>query len=115
MRMFLNWSITAGPIVFDWWHVDSIAGLVLSVAICSLAAILYECINRKIAPLITDKRLSIGLYGMKVVLSVFMMLALMSFNGFIIMGIITGAMVGYAAFNQETATAIRTGDICTCY
>lgn len=88
--MYLNWSLTAGPIVFKWWHTESLLEIMLS---CIVVFAISASRHAMFKPVTLV--MSTCIYGLKSLISVFNMLALMSFNGYIIMFIILGEMAGY--------------------
>ena len=100
--MSLNWSVKVGPVVFSWWQTETVAGLLADVWIMFLITVLAEAVNRKFMDMIPYKWRSIG-HAIHVALSTFLMLALMSFNGWIILAIILGHVFGYQMFRKPEA------------
>lgn len=97
MHMSLYWSADLGPVVVDWWRTSSVAVLVLSCMILAGIAIGSEFVSRRLMRECPPKARPLA-YSLRCALSTFLMLALMSFNGWVIVSIIIGYVVGYCMF-----------------
>lgn len=97
MHMHLYWSADLGPVVFDWWRTNNIWMLVVSCVILAALSTTSEFVGRRAMRECPNKSRP-ALYAVRCSLSSFLMLALMSFNGWAIASIIIGYTIGYALF-----------------
>jgi copper transporter 1 len=123
--MIWNWSYH-NTIVFSWWHTSSAIGLFaacLLVVTISLSheyiaffqaqhdreALTHEATYASLAQhgainYQVPGRLQRSLfYGMRTFFTVFLMLIMMTFNGFLIISIITGAVIGHYLLGRGAA------------
>ncbi|KAG8905888.1 hypothetical protein FRB99_008029 [Tulasnella sp. 403] len=110
-------------IVFRSWHTSSVAQFFISCLIIVLIGVLFEWLRKvqrfydaKLArgtatPGQGPKKLQVGprllraaLYGTLVFISFFIMLVFMTYNGYLIISVIIGAMLGHYILNQELDT-----------
>lgn len=106
----LYWGSEVGPIVFDWWQVHSPIGLAISTFLVIWIAMAHEWLGRYWVKMQNLSQFKPIVYGLKYCLSIFLMLAIMTFNGFIILGIITGTIIGYYLFRSDCDEQI----VCNC-
>ncbi|KAI9477408.1 copper transpport protein [Coemansia sp. RSA 989] len=133
MNMALNWDTDNVCILFDFWRITSTTSLVLSCAAVFVLGYLYELSRARVrfwelatysngsaaraqleTPLVTadgfDKRarwMRALLYGLLVAYSYSLMLIFMTYNGFLILAVIGGAVVGHYKFSTDTPGAVR--------
>jgi hypothetical protein len=92
MKMYLNWDVEAGPVVFDWWRVDSLVGLAISCIAISFIAFARHALPKGMPP--------VPQHAVQLTVSTFLMLVLMSFNGWMIGSLIAGSTVGFWMFKD---------------
>ncbi|CAI4968459.1 ANM_HP_G0076580.mRNA.1.CDS.1 [Saccharomyces cerevisiae] len=111
MNMLFSWSYKNTCVVFEWWHIKTLPGLILScLAIFGLAYI-YEylkyCVhkrqlsqrvllpNRSLTKINqADKVSNSILYGLQVGFSFMLMLVFMTYNGWLMLAVVCGAIWG---------------------
>ncbi|CAG8645136.1 2562_t:CDS:2 [Acaulospora morrowiae] len=142
--MLFNWEYRNLCIVFSWWGVNSIPGLILSCAIICILAITFEVlrfVSRKY-----DEKIYLSghrpleeetanaststntgnsrpvrithiqqimrslIYSIQVLLSFFLMLMFMTYNGFVMISVVIGAGIGYFFFGRHVLTKVEVGE-----
>lgn len=121
--MLWHWSVN-NAIVFNWWRTSSRFGLFCAAVLTFLITILYEAVaflqNKQDREAITHQinlqtlaippmqfeapgklRRSV-LYGVRTYLSILLMLIVMSFNGYLILAVVYGAIAAHYIFGQGT-------------
>ncbi|KAK9759606.1 copper transpport protein [Basidiobolus ranarum] len=127
MNMVFTWDYSNMCLVFDNWQVRSSGGLVAACIVTFAIAVAYELIRWGIR--VTDRRifknekalkdsshkngffvytvpwvkqiLRALLYAIQVLISFFLMLIIMSYNGYIMFSLVLGAFVGFLLFCRD--------------
>ncbi|CAI4064093.1 hypothetical protein SKDZ_08G2210 [Saccharomyces kudriavzevii ZP591] len=111
MNMLFSWSYKNTCIVFEWWHIKTLPGLILSCLAIFGMAYLYEylkyCIHKKqlaqrallpnrsqVKINQADKVSNSILYGLQVGFSFMLMLVFMTYNGWLMLAVVCGAIWG---------------------
>ena len=124
--MIWNWS-THNVIVFSWWTTNSILGLIsacIAIALISLGyeaissfqcyldqcvfamehhapvGVVFEGVRRRPA---SGNMVRASLYGLRSFAGIFLMLIMMTFNGYLILAIVVGAVLGHYFFGGRAA------------
>lgn len=119
--MWWNWS-THNTIVFEWWQTSSRIGLFAATLLTILITIIYEAVaflqakqdREAITHQINLQTLAIPpmqfeapgklrralMYGLRTYLSILLMLIIMSFNGFLILAVVFGAIIAHHIFGH---------------
>lgn len=105
MNMLFTWDYNNLCIVFRWWHISTAFQLAVSMVIVAALGAGYELLRCRIRNL--DKRnitatanppsrleLAIG-YGAQVFYSYMLMLVFMTYNGWIMIAVSLGAVLGF--------------------
>lgn len=123
--MIWNWDPRA-IIVFSWWTTTSYAGLLFSSFLVVLISLLHELVGyyqaqrdrdalahevsyaslaaHGVVQYQTPGRVQRALlYGMRTYLTILLMLIMMTFNGYLIISIIVGAIIGHYMLGQGAA------------
>ncbi|KAJ2252284.1 copper transpport protein [Coemansia sp. RSA 455] len=133
MNMAFNWSTENVCVLFDFWRVNSSTSLVLTCAAVFLLGYLYELARAGVrgwekshapsgtlvstsssTPLVgtdairNDIRWKRALfYGLLVAYSYSLMLIFMTYNGFLILAVIGGAVTGHYAYSSDEWGSVR--------
>lgn len=111
MNMLFSWSYKNTCVVFEWWHIKTLPGLILSCLAIFGLAYLYEylkyCVhkrqlsqrvllpNRSLTKINqADKVSNSILYGLQVGFSFMLMLVFMTYNGWLMLAVVCGAIWG---------------------
>lgn len=122
-RMHLNWSTTLGNVIFSWWTVETGLGFITTLLSLSVITILGQAIRSWLAfreastSMILlpsfDSPVRSGLagqmmkprdffnsflVGIQTFIAFMLMLAAMTFNGYVILSIVLGQSIGYYIF-----------------
>ena len=125
--MIWNWN-THNTIVFSWWTTKSILGLISACIGITLISLGYEAISslqryldqnvfvmeHQHAPVGAvfegiNRRPASGnmaralLYGLRSFVGIFLMLIMMTFNGYLVLAIVVGAILGHYFFGGRVA------------
>lgn len=128
MKTFIEWNVQVGNIVYGWWYSYTLFGLIVSCTILALIAILNQALrswhsfrevndslrllptfepvnqvssysNRLVWQTMHTRSLFTSfLVGLQAYITAILMLAMMSFNGFIIISIVGGHAAGHYIF-----------------
>ncbi|KAJ2321157.1 copper transpport protein [Coemansia sp. RSA 2681] len=133
MNMAFNWSTENVCVLFDFWRVNSSTSLVLTCAAVFLLGYAYEVARAGVrgwekshapsgtlvstsssTPLVgadairNDIRWKRALfYGLLVAYSYSLMLIFMTYNGFLILAVIGGAIAGHYAYSSDDWGSVR--------
>ncbi|CAI4481420.1 AVB_G0025500.mRNA.1.CDS.1 [Saccharomyces cerevisiae] len=111
MNMLFSWSYKNTCVVFEWWHIKTLPGLIFSCLAIFGLAYLYEylkyCVHkRKLSQRVllpnrsltkinqADKVSNSILYGLQVGFSFMLMLVFMTYNGWLMLAVVCGAIWG---------------------
>jgi hypothetical protein len=103
MHMSLYWGIDIGPVVFGWWTVEGPWGLAATLSGVFLAAFIREFVSRRCLKMQIPNILKMLVYSLNTILTIFIMLTLMTFNGFVLLAVVLGATIGYYLFYSESS------------
>lgn len=148
MDMTWNWNSQNVCVVFQWWAINGVWQLILSVMGVAAIALFHEwfrrfnqirerklavrlereardidraedveaaTLSREAVPLVglarrkravsnQDQLLRALLYAVQVMVSYFLMLVIMTYNGFLVLGAIIGATAGFFIFETDVPT-----------
>ncbi|KAF8242383.1 Ctr-domain-containing protein [Wilcoxina mikolae CBS 423.85] len=133
MSMLFTWNTQDLCLVFRWWHITSTFSLILSLLAVVALGVGYEylrVISRRyearvdadaaggapteesslLAPAGRRKHGSIGkglFYGAQVFYSFFIMLLFMTYNGWVMIAVAVGAVVGYVLWGEEAGSSVK--------
>ncbi|KAJ2001216.1 copper transpport protein [Coemansia thaxteri] len=133
MNMAFNWSTENVCVLFDFWRVNSSTSLVLTCAAVFLLGYFYEYARAAVriweksnapsgtlvttgpsTPLVNTGAICNGIrwrralfYGLLVAYSYSLMLIFMTYNGFLILAVIGGAIAGHCAYSSDDWGAVR--------
>ncbi|KAJ1794555.1 copper transpport protein [Coemansia sp. RSA 1807] len=128
MNMALNWSTDNVCVLFDFWRITSGMSLVFSCAAVFALGYLYELSRTRVrswelaqltgrarleTPLVADglgrsaRWMRAVMYGLLVAYSYSLMLIFMTYNGFLILAVIGGAIAGHYAYATDALGAVR--------
>ncbi|ODV59326.1 low-affinity Cu transporter [Ascoidea rubescens DSM 1968] len=122
--MLFTWNYKNLCIIFSWWHIRSLLGLVFSLLLLVLISAGYEWLKYKIlkyeksltgnallpnTPSTGDiikiqqkkKIINSFLYGLQVGYSFMLMLVFMTYNGWAMISVVVGAILGKYLWNTE--------------
>ncbi|CAG8446040.1 12681_t:CDS:2 [Acaulospora morrowiae] len=138
MPMLLNWNTEGLYVVFSWWHPNNIGLLLLSMLFCVLLAIVHEFLKyllkydlrlRQSPDLEKSKKIEaekiIGIsynqrvlrtlvFSAQTILAYFLMLIVMTYNGFFILAVVLGAAIGYFIWGMpaKTNSSVEASTVC---
>jgi len=122
MHMLWNWETIDACIVFESWHVRSMAQFVVSCLVIVFIGVAFEWlrrVQRKYDEALagggmsaagvkrlgaTPRLLRAALYSALTFISFFVMLIFMTYNGFLIVAVVAGAFIGHYVWNGELVT-----------
>ncbi|KAJ1662643.1 copper transpport protein [Coemansia sp. RSA 1646] len=135
MNMSLNWSTENVCVLFDFWRVNSTTSLVFTCAAVFMLGYFYECLRAKLRSWETRTASSGGTgaladatstliprdttsgtsirwkraiyYGLMVAYSYSLMLIFMTYNGYLIISVIGGAIAGHYSYSIDEPGAVR--------
>lgn len=109
MNMSFTWSYKNLCIIFGWWQIKTTMGLILSCLTLTLISITYEWFRYRLQIYNRGKSLQGNhqrnsriyasvLYGIQVAFSFLLMLVFMTYNGWLMISVILGAILGHYWF-----------------
>ncbi|KAJ2755171.1 copper transpport protein [Coemansia sp. BCRC 34490] len=135
MNMSLNWSTDNVCVLFDFWRINSLTSLLLTCATVFLLGYFYEYLRAKIhgwqviavsrsgTNLLADsanntnpRDTALGTrlrwrravyYGLMVAYSYSLMLIFMTYNGYLIIAVIGGAIAGHYSYSIDEPGSVR--------
>ncbi|KAJ2770678.1 copper transpport protein [Coemansia nantahalensis] len=135
MNMALNWSTDNVCVLFDFWRINSATSLVFSWAAVCLLGYMYELFRARVrrwelslasedapgahvlpatppgAPSADGRKCTRWrralYYGLLVAYSYSLMLVFMTYNGYLILAVIAGAVTGHYVHSADTLGAVR--------
>ncbi|CAL9731466.1 copper transport protein Ctr2p [Monosporozyma unispora] len=113
MNMSFTWSYHNTCIIFNWWKIKNLTGLILSCLTLILISISYEWFRYRLqvynSKLTNVSRLnpnqrahSSVLYGVQVGFSFMLMLVFMTYNGWLMLSVVVGAILGHYIFGYKS-------------
>jgi copper transporter 1 len=117
MKMTFNWDIEGICVIFDWWQISDITTLILSMILIFVFATFYEKLRQFSSSFdrnlvkqtdVNTTRYSTALqfqrallYGAQVGISFLLMLIFMTYNAFLMLAVVAGAICGFFFFNHD--------------
>ena len=124
MNMIFSWSYKDTCVVFRWWHIRTLTGLICSSLLVSFLSYAYEFMKYYIQKKQFNSSSSISIindpilgrqnrliksswYGIQVGFSFFLMLVFMTYNGWLMIAVVLGSIWGnyswgyFADFSNE--------------
>lgn len=115
MNMVFTWSYKNTCVIFRWWHLKKLSDLVLSFLAIAFLAYLYEYlkyyiskvqINRSgiVTPNNTSRNYRVYnscWYGLQVGYSFMIMLVFMTYNGWLMLAVVLGAIWGHYSWGSR--------------
>lgn len=113
MNMSFTWSYHNTCIIFSWWRLTSLPGLIMTCLILSCLSIFYEWFKLRLHLYSTSHKSqnlikSIG-YGLQVAFSFIIMLVFMTYNGWLMGSVVGGAIIGHYYFNHRLENRYNNG------
>ncbi|KAK9237848.1 Ctr copper transporter family-domain-containing protein [Lipomyces kononenkoae] len=132
-HMLFTWGSQDLCIVFDWWHIRSRIGFVVSLLVVLLLSLGYEYVRAVNAATDSDAEIlpgpsgskrddgstssslrhprsrifSAAFYALQVLYSFFLMLVFMTYNGWVMLAVIGGAFTGHFFWSSRIARSSR--------
>ncbi|SCU86494.1 LANO_0C08174g1_1 [Lachancea nothofagi CBS 11611] len=118
MNMLFTWNYKNTCVVFKWWHIRTVWHLLLSMAVITACAYLYEYLKYfSTKSLVASSNASMGRtvqlkraswYGAQVGFSLMLMLVFMTYNGWLMLAVVLGAAWGHYSWGILTESNTRT-------
>ncbi|KAK9467824.1 Ctr copper transporter family-domain-containing protein [Lipomyces arxii] len=118
LHMLFTWNTKDLCIVFDWWHITTTFGLIVSLAVIFAVAGGYEYLRMLTSPRASldilpkredhattqavksrSKAKMAAFYAIQVFYSFFLMLVFMTYNGWVMLSVVAGAFSGHYFFS----------------
>lgn len=110
--MLFTWDWHNSCVVFKWWHVRSPLSFIFSLIAIVLVSMGYEwlktigkdnsaAISGPLRPVPSNKWKHSVLYGIQVGYSFMLMLVFMTYNGWYMLAVIFGAIIGHQTWGGE--------------
>ncbi|KAK9463652.1 Ctr copper transporter family-domain-containing protein [Lipomyces oligophaga] len=135
MNMIFTWNSDDLCIVFDWWHIQTFAGFLISLVAVAGLSMGYEFLRtwisskEAVAPeqmpaavhkredelkhQNSEQRLFKALtYGLQIAYSFFLMLVFMTYNGWVMLAVVAGAIAGNYLWSAQTSKVASKGMFC---
>ncbi|CCF58384.1 hypothetical protein KAFR_0E02310 [Kazachstania africana CBS 2517] len=102
MNMLFTWSYENTCVIFRWWHIKTLWGLLISCLTVICLSMLYELLKHYIYTYDLKRNRGVEssriyyslLYSLQVAFSFFLMLVFMSYNGWLMASVAIGAAIG---------------------
>lgn len=117
MNMLFTWNYKNTCVVFRWWHIKRLSDLLLSFLAIMILGYLYEYMryyihkslaNRGSQTTNIDRRrnklYNSCLYGLQVGYSFMLMLVFMTYNGWLMIAVVLGAIWGHYSWGSHVKT-----------
>ncbi|CCK70344.1 low-affinity Cu transporter KNAG_0E00760 [Huiozyma naganishii CBS 8797] len=105
MNMSFTWSYMNTCVIFHWWRITSLPGLLLSCLFLVQFSVLYEYMKYRLrsknSRMARNKGRRSVFYGVQVGFSFLLMLVFMTYNGWLMLSVVVGAILGHYYFEPQ--------------
>lgn len=114
MNMLFSWSYKNTCVIFDWWHIRTLPHLFFSFLAVMFSAYLYEYLKYYIRKSVSNNSVTTTnsssyrslrvtksiWYGVQVGFSFMLMLVFMTYNGWLMIAVVLGAIWGHYSWGS---------------